>query len=407
MRPANHENFRRNMASTRIVSIAQMTVTSAVGRGWSAHVDALAKQRSGLKPNAVPGAEGLGWVGEVEGLSEVRLPTELARFDCRNNRLAWLALQQDDFLPAARAALSPLRPERVAVFMGTSTSGIQQTERAYAEMSDGDTLPDWFDYRHTHNVYSLAAFLREIFDARGPSACISTACSSSAKVFASAERALRLGLCDAAIVGGCDSLCLTTLRGFHALQLVSAQPCRPADADRDGISIGEGAGFAVLTLAEEAPRAVLGYGESSDAHHMSSPDPEGAGAARAMTAALQRAGLAGSELAYANLHGTATPANDRAEDRAVQTVLGATVPCSSTKGYTGHTLGAAGIIEAAFALMALEQGQLPASLNTETVDPDFGSRILLTPEATSGQAALSNSFGFGGSNCSLILGVGA
>ena len=141
MRPANPSNHRRNMSSTRVVSIAQMTVTSAVGRGWSAHVDALAQQRSGLRPNAVPGAEGLGWVGEVDGLSEVRLPAELARFDCRNNRLAWLALQQDSFLPAARAALSQVRPERVAVFMGTSTSGIQQTERAYAEMGSGDALP--------------------------------------------------------------------------------------------------------------------------------------------------------------------------------------------------------------------------------------------------------------------------
>lgn len=393
------------MSSKRPVSIAQMTVTSAVGRGWSAHLEALAEQRSGLRPNAVPGAEGLGWIGEVDGLAAVQLPAELSRFDCRNNRLAWLALQQDGFIDRVRAALSSLRPDRVAVFMGTSTSGIQQTERAYAEMGAGDALPDWFDYRHTHNVYSLAAFIRAVFAVQGPSACISTACSSSAKVFASAERALRLGLCDAAIVGGCDSLCLTTLRGFHALQLVSAQPCRPADAQRDGISIGEGAGFALLTLADDAPRQLLGYGESSDAHHMSSPDPDGAGAARAMQAALQRAGLSADKLAYANLHGTATAANDRAEDRAVQTVLGSAVPCSSTKGYTGHTLGAAGIIETALALMALEQGRLPASLNTTVVDPDFGSRILTAAVATKGRAALSNSFGFGGSNCSLIVGA--
>ena len=398
-------NSEKSMSKPRFTSIAQMTVTSAVGRGWDAHLQALSEQRSGLQPNHFAGAAGLGWIGEVAGLSSVELPAELAAFDCRNNRLAWLALQQDGFLDAARAAVHQYGPERVAVFVGTSTSGIQQTERAYAETKGADALPAWFDYRHSHNVYSLGYFLRSIFGTRGPSACISTACSSSAKVFASAERALKLGLCDAAIVGGCDSLCLTTLRGFHSLQLVSEQACRPADAHRNGISIGEAAGFALLTLADAAPRAVLGYGESSDAHHMSSPDPDGAGAARAMQAALDRAALEPGALAYLNLHGTATPANDRAEDRAVCGVLGTDLPCSSTKGYTGHTLGAAGIVEAALALMALERGELPPSLNTQTLDPDFGSRILMQPQAARGRAVMSNSFGFGGSNCSLVLGA--
>ena len=383
-----------------------MTLSSALGTGWDAHRQALADERGGLSACAFPGAEGLGWDGEVAGLDTPCLPPELARFDCRNNRLAWRALQADGFLEAARAAVSRHGPRRVAVFMGTSTSGIGQTEDAF-RARDGEQLPDWFDYRHTHNMYSLADFVRAATGAAGISACISTACSSSAKVFASAARAIRLGLCDAALVGGCDSLCLTTLCGFHSLQLVSPSICRPADAARDGISIGEGAGFALVDAGEQAARRVIGYGESSDAHHMSTPEPQGAGAAAAMRAALSTANLAPPDIAYVNLHGTATPANDTSESRGVAEVLGDAVPCSSTKGWTGHTLGAAGIIEAAFALMALESGQLPRSLNTENLDPEIACRVLTASEPARGRRALSNSFGFGGSNCALALEVSA
>lgn len=387
-----------------MIQIRQMTVTSSLGTGWDAHRQALADERSGLRACDFPGAEGLGWVGEVAGLGAVALPAELSRFDCRNNRLAWQALQADGFLDAARAAVSQHGARRVGVFMGTSTSGIGQTEDAFRDRRAAQ-MPDWFDYRHTHNMYSLADFVRAATGAAGYSACISTACSSSAKVFASAERAIRLGLCDAALVGGCDSLCLTTLCGFNSLQLVSPTICRPADIGRDGISIGEGAGFALVDAGDGADRRVIGYGESSDAHHMSTPEPDGAGAAAAMRAALAMAG--DGEIAYVNLHGTATPANDTSESRGVAQVLGDQVPCSSTKGWTGHTLGAAGIIEAGFALMALEQRRLPRSLNTEKLDPSIACRILTAAESTSGRRALSNSFGFGGSNCALALEVTA
>ncbi|MGH8441289.1 MAG: beta-ketoacyl synthase N-terminal-like domain-containing protein, partial [Nevskiaceae bacterium] len=230
------------------------------------------------------------------------------------------------------------------------------------------------------------------------------ACSSSAKVFASASRAMRAGLCDAAVVGGVDSLCLTTLYGFNALQLVSADICRPADAQRNGISIGEAAGFAILEPGAADGVALLGYGESSDAHHMSAPHPQGEGAAAAMRGALRSAGLQPQQVDYINLHGTATPANDAAEDQAVHAVFGDAVPCSSTKGWTGHTLGAAAITEAVIALLCVEHGLMPRSLNTRQRDPALRSGILLQQRQARVDRVLSNSFGFGGSNCSLLLG---
>jgi 3-oxoacyl-[acyl-carrier-protein] synthase-1 len=254
-------------------------------------------------------------------------------------------------------------------------------------------------------MFSIADFTRQYLGLDGPAMVISTACSSSAKVFANARRYMSAGLCDAAIVGGVDTLCRMTLYGFNALQLVSQQPCRPADQDRDGINIGEAAGFALLEW-DQGNRNIclLGYGESSDAYHMSSPHPEGRGAAMAMQQALEMANLRASDIDYINLHGTATPANDLSEDRALMSVFQGHTPCSSTKGFTGHTLGAAGIAEAIFSCIALEQGLLPASLNTQQVDEAIHSSILLEPREQEVRRVMSNSFGFGGSNASLILG---
>jgi len=218
---------------------------------------------------------------------------------------------------------------------------------------------------------------------------------------------MRAGLCDAAVVGGVDSLCLMTLYGFNALQLVSPDICRPADARRNGLSIGEAAGFALVEWPAPARSglALLGYGESSDAHHMSAPEPEGRGALAAMKGALERAGLAAGDIDYINLHGTATPANDAAEDKAVVALFGAATPCSSTKGWTGHTLGAAGILEAVISLLAIENRFAPQSLNTEQKDPKLGGNVLLAPREGPVRRVLSNSFGFGGSNCSLVFGA--
>ena len=364
---------------------------------------------SGLRPC---GFETVGLptcIGEIEALADTALPATFAAFDCRNNRLAEMALRADAFDESVAAAVAKYGARRIGLFLGTSTSGILQAELAYrARDATTGTLPAEFDYRRTHNTGSLAYYLRERLGIAGPSFVVSCACASTAKAFCSAERMIAAGLCDAAIVGGADSLCLTTLYGFHALGLNAPGPCRPFDTARDGISIGEAAGFALLEKPQAEPGddeiMLLGVGESNDAYHMSSPHPEGIGARLAMERALTAARLAPSDIDYINLHGTATRVGDTAEDLAVSAVFGDRTPCSSTKGQTGHTLGAAGIVEAVISVLAIREGLLPGSPHTETVDPAFGSRYQLVSEAGRVDTVLSNSFGFGGGNCSLIFG---
>ena len=246
------------------------------------------------------------------------MPSGLEAFDCRNNRLAWLGLQQDGFVGAARDACARWGAQRVAVILGTSTSGLLQTELAYRRRTTDGSLPADFRYAQTQNSYSLAAFVAQALGAQGPSWVVSTACSSSAKVYGNAARLIAAGLIDAAVVGGVDSLCLTTLYGFNSLELLATDVCRPWDAERHGLSLGEAAAFALLEREAEAPQGwLLGVGESNDGYHMSSPHPEGAGAVEAMRAALADASLEPASIDYINLHGTATPNNDAAEDRAV------------------------------------------------------------------------------------------
>jgi 3-oxoacyl-[acyl-carrier-protein] synthase-1 len=299
---------------------------------------------------------------------------------------------------------------RIGLLIGTSTTGIHNTELAYRELDPvTGALPPWFEYATTHNAYGPARYLRERLGLAGPAMVISTACSSSAKVFAAAARWIASGLVDAAVVGGVDSLCLTTLHGFHSLQLTARGPCRPFDVARDGISIGEAAAFALLERPragdhDEDPR-LLGCGESSDAHHMSAPHPHGLGAQLAMRAALADAGLQPRQIDYLNLHGTGTPSNDLAESLAVESVFDAPVACSSTKGATGHTLGAAGALEAAICLLALEHGFRPGGVHLETLDPRLVQSYRALPETARVRHAMSNSFGFGGSNCTLVFGA--
>ncbi len=388
--------------------ISHYTLTTALGRGAQAQRRALLEERGGLTPCASgPGfddAQLPAWIGRVAGIEQPGLPGRLREFDCRNNRLAWLALQQDGFLAAVAAARERYGAARIGLFLGTSTSGVYQTELAYRARDAAGALPDWYSYPHTQNCGSVGYCVRQALALAGPTLVISTACSSSAKVFASAARYIQAGLIDAAVVGGVDSLCLTTLYGFSSLQLVSAQPCRPADAARDGISIGEAAGFALLEKDAGKGVRLLGYGESSDAHHMSAPDPGGGGALLSMRRALDKAQLAPQDIDYINLHGTATPANDLSEGKAVHQLFGTRVACSSTKGWTGHCLGAAGIVETLFCALALEHGFAPKSLNTQQVDAQIPNQILLETQRRPLRQALTNSFGFGGSNCSLILG---
>ena len=391
--------------------LSAYTATTCLGRGLDATRTALRQGRSGLAPCAFETVDLATFIGEIPGVDDEQLPAALAAYDCRNNRLTQMALETDGFADRVSAAIGRYGTRRVGVFLGTSTAGILQTELAYRRRDPASgALPDDFIYRTTHNSFSLAEFTRDYFGLAGMAMAISTACSSSAKVFAAAARQLELGTIDAAIVGGVDTLCLTTLYGFASLQLTSAQPCRPYDGARDGISIGEGAAFALLErAADPQPGSVLllGSGESSDAYHMSAPHPEGLGARLAMQAALRSAGLTAADIDYINLHGTSTPANDAAEGQAVAGLFGDRVPCSSTKGATGHTLGAAGAVEAVVCALAISDGWLPGSPGTQALDPTIPVAYLLHGRAGTVRRALSNSFGFGGSNCSLILGAAA
>ena len=388
------------------LAVSAYTLTTALGAGCAATLAALQAQRTGLAPLRFLDLPLTTWTGEVDGVDAIALPAPLAEFDCRNNRLAWLALQHDGFLDAVSAARARWGERRVGVFLGTSTSGLLQTELAYRERAADGALPASFLYGPTQNTYSLAAFVAQALQLRGPSWVVSTACSSSAKVFGNAARLIAAGLIDAAVVGGVDSLCLTTLYGFNSLELLAREICRPWDAQRKGLSIGEAAAFALVERASEAPQGwLLGVGESNDGHHMSTPHPEGAGAIAAMRGALADAGLQSGGIDYINLHGTATPSNDAAEDRAVASVFGTATPCSSTKGATGHTLGAAGGVEALIALIALRHGLMPAGLNVQERDADLHADYLLTNRHAPLRHVLSNSFGFGGSNASLVFGA--
>ena len=394
------------------ILISSFTATSCLGRGLTPLLEALLAGKSGLAPCRFETVRLDTFVGEVADVDTQPLPAPLAAFDCRNNRLAELALSRDGFMDAVAAAALRHGPGRIGTFIGTSTAGILETEIAFRHRDPATgALPAGFDYRRTHNTFSVAEYTRARLGLAGPCAAVSTACSSGAKTFASAARMLASGIIDAAVVGGVDSFCLTTLYGFDSLQLLSSEPCRPWDGARDGISIGEAGAFFLLERTAAPMNAgalrLLGIGESSDAHHMSSPHPEGLGARLAIEGALASAGLRPADIDYVNLHGTATPSNDAAEDKGVHAVFADAVPCNSTKGATGHALGAAGALEAAIALLAIRHGFVPASPGTRSVDPALRVRYQSTLERRPVARAMSNSFGFGGSNCSLVFGASA
>lgn len=395
--------------------ITAYTATSCVGPGLPSLRRALATQLGGLAPCDFMNLDLPTWVGRVAGVEATPLPSAFADYECRNNRLARIGFEQDGFDGQVRRAVTQYGAGRVGLFLGSSTSGLLQTELAYRRREGPSrALPADFHYACSHNMYSLAAFVSAWFGLTGPSSVVSVACASSAKVFATAARAIACGLVDAAVVGGVDSLCLTTLYGFGSLELLSTEVCRPFDAQRKGISIGEAAGFALLE--REAPASdvlsqpvmhLLGYGESSDAHHMSSPHPQGLGARAAMLGALRTAGSDASQVDYVNLHGTATPSNDAAEDAAVYSVFEGRVPVSSTKGAHGHTLGAAGALEAMVCLIALQDQFMPGGLNLREVDAQLRSPYVAENRPARLRQVMSNSFGFGGANCTLLFGAGA
>jgi 3-oxoacyl-[acyl-carrier-protein] synthase-1 len=390
------------------LAISAYTVTSALGRGTEATLAALRRGGSGLRHE---GSQLFGldtWVGSVDGLEDLPLPEPLVPYDCRNHRLARLGLSQDGFEEAVQHAKSLYGAARVGLFLGTSTSGIAHAEQCYRRRAakQSQDLDADLRFPYTQPMHALGDFCRDALGIQGPTAVVSTACSSSAKAFATAYRHVLTGICDAAVVGGVDSLCASTLYGFNALGLIASGPCAPWDEARKGINIGEAAGFALLerTPGADARVALLGFGESSDGYHMSSPRGDGLGAVSAMTQALDSAGLFPEDIDYINLHGTATGANDKAEDAAVCSVFPDPPAASSTKGWTGHTLGAAGIAEAVVCLLALEQGILPRTLGCQRPDPQLSLPVLTETRSARTRRVLSNSFGFGGSNCALVFG---
>ncbi len=400
-------------APIRPLAVRAYTATTALGRGRDAQIDALRAGRSGLRRNDFGPVCGDGtplpcWVGRVDGLEASPLPAEFAVWECRNNRLAWLALQQDGMREALAAAIDRHGAERVAIVVGTSTASIGETEDAYLGLEGADEAACFSEAMarpQVHTVHSLGGFLQQLSGVRGPCVTVATACSSSAKVFAQAWRLIETDQADAVLVGGVDTLCGSVLYGFNALQLVAPEPCRPFDATRVGLSLGEAGGFALVERASGAANELQlrGFGESSDAHHMSAPHPEGLGAQQSMREALARAGIGPGDVDYLNLHGTATPANDRVEALAVAALFPDTLHASSTKGWTGHTLGAAGIVESVFALLALEHGELPGTLGSATPDPVCGPQIRFdNAQRAHARYAMNNSFGFGGNNCSLV-----
>jgi 3-oxoacyl-[acyl-carrier-protein] synthase-1 len=389
------------------LAITAFTAACAAGRGVDAIARALESRRGGLSDNTLSSHPLACKIGRVDALEQLALPDELAAFDSRNHRLAWLGLNQDGFLDRARALRERVGASRIALVLGTSTSSIGETERAYRDLDAQGRFIEAQRRPDVHQPHALGIFVAHALGLCGPNLTIATACSSSAKVFASAERLLRAGFVDAAIVGGVDTLCDSVLFGFNSLELVAGEECRPFDVQRRGLSLGEAAGFAILERPAQGEKVnkytplLIGYGESSDAHHMSAPHPQGIGAERALDDALARAGIRADQVDYINLHGTASQQNDAVEAALIARRFPATTRASSTKGWTGHTLGAAGILETVITLIALERGMAPGILNTRELDPVCGPQIRIDNSDADLRIALSNSFGFGGNNCCL------
>ena len=385
----------------------QCGIVCALGEGTQAVRAALLRAESGVVPTErySPGRAlplGLAVHGELPSLDHYPL-----RLRSRNNQIALAALAQ--IRPAVDAAIATFGATRVAVIIGTSTSGIGQAESALFERNESGALPAGFHYGQ-QEMGSPAEMLAEELGIRGPAYVHSSACSSSAKAMASAARLLEMGICDAVLAGGVDTLCRFTVAGFTALDSVSTERCNPLSAHRKGINIGEGAALFLMTR-ERAPVALLGWGESSDGYHISAPDPSGEGARLAIEQALRRAGTAATGVDYVNLHGTATVQNDAMESKVLAGLFGAGIPMSSTKPLTGHALGAAGAIEAALCWMLMQDdnpdGLLPPHVWDGTQDATLPALALAQPGARLGRPlsrVLSNSFAFGGSNAALVFG---
>jgi 3-oxoacyl-[acyl-carrier-protein] synthase-1 len=345
-------------------------------------------------------------IGQYRGVLPA-IPLKNKKWHSRNNQFALAALQQIETEVAL--AINRYGKHRIGIIIGTSTSGIAESESSTQHWLEHGELPQSYDYG-LQEMGATAHFIAETLDVRGPVFGISTACSSGAKALASAKRLIDSGICDAVIAGGVDTLCKLTVQGFSSLQAVSDTRCNPFSINRNGINIGEGAAL-FLVSNDAIGVALLGAGEGSDAHHISAPDPSGQGAIRSMSAALTHAGITAETIDYVNLHGTATPLNDHMEAKAIHHVFGDQTLCSSTKPFTGHTLGAAGAIEAGLCWLMLENTSEPPFLPLHIWDgipdpelPDINLASNASEVSTSFNYVLSNSFAFGGNNISLVLG---
>ena len=386
------------------ISLIDYQSTSAAGLDLTALRQSLASQSSGLRMNDFPRSDLPTWIGRVSAIDDINL----GEWQSRNNALAQIGLTQGTILDNIENLKMKFSQHRIGLVMGSSTSSIDRTESAYTDLNDEGLLKFHFQQEKVHNPHAPSLYVAHATGIQGPALTINTACSSSAKVFATGARWLQCGIVDAVLVGGVDTLCLSVLHGFDSLQLVSPNPCRPFDKDRDGINLGEASGYAILMRKEDTLEStgieLLGYGESSDAYHMSHPHPEGLGAKLSMQQALEKAAIDPSMVDYINLHGTSSRANDRIEGQLISQLFPKSTRCSSTKGWMGHTLGAAGITEAIIALDTIKTGIIPGSMNLQQLDNDVDITIAAENVQQTVNIAMTNSFGFGGNNCSLIFG---
>lgn len=386
------------------LAITARVAVSCIGHGRDAHVEAMSSGRSGLTPCDFPGAAIPCWIGQVSGIEQGAFPRGLAAYENRATRIALAGLEADGFAARVAAAIARWGSDRVGIVIGTSTSGVEKLEQVYRRWSGDGPLDPAYSLRHHNDHHAVTAFLAEHLGIAGVGYTVSTACSSAAKALIDGAQLVRLGLCDAVLTGGVDSLCLTSLYGFEGLELLSRAPCRPFDVRREGLSIGEGAGFLLIEREGDGPR-LLGYGETSDAVSMSTPPPDGAGAQAAMREALARGGLAAAEIGFVKLHGTGTRTNDAAEAAAVAAVFPHVPPAASLKGMIGHTLGAAGAVEAVLCLDAMEAGVVPGTVGLDQPDATLAIAPGARPSTGEIRRAICNAFGFGGSNSALLFGL--
>lgn len=381
------------------VALTGYSLCNALGGTLADVRQGLYDGRSGLADSPVPVPFSTAAGAVTAALPD--LPSELEPWSTRTAQIAMLLLGQME--PQLQKLRERYRPERIALVLGTSTGGADVTEKSYKKFVEQGSLPKGYDFWKQHTYGAVLHVVSELSGARGPAWMVSTACTSSAKPFATAQRLIAADMADAVIVGGIDTLCSMTLLGFFCLDALSDKPCRPFGHKRTGISIGEGGGLVILERDGDAMALLEGVGESSDAYHISAPHPEGDGAKAAMQRALNMAGCKPSDIDHVNAHGTGTPLNDSAEAKAISSLLGDEVPVVSTKGYMGHTLGGAGATEAGLAVLALNEGWLPPSLGAEPRDATITLNIPTTRTTGNFNRVLSNSFAFGGNNVSVLL----